>query len=164
MKILMINYEYPPVGGGGGNAMKNIAERLAAKGESVVVLTSHFRGLPRRSRESGVEILRVPTLRRKVDRCTPVEMVAFMAASILPALVVGLRLRPDVCCAFFGVPSGPVALLMRWLLRIPYVVSLRGGDVPGFLGAEMAPLHRLSKPLILAVWRNAAGIVSNGEH
>ena len=39
MKILMVNYEYPPLGGGGGIAMMEIAEELAHR-HQVHVLTS----------------------------------------------------------------------------------------------------------------------------
>ena len=33
-RILFINYEYPPVGGGGGNAMRHIAREMARRGHA----------------------------------------------------------------------------------------------------------------------------------
>ncbi|MGH2354191.1 MAG: glycosyltransferase, partial [Chloroflexota bacterium] len=68
---------------------------------------------------------------------------------------------PDVACAFFGMPSGPIALLLREALGVPYLVSLRGGDVPGFMGQEMAAYHALARPVIRAVWRRSAGLIAN---
>ena len=44
MKILMLNYEYPPLGGGGGVAHQHIAEELASRHE-VTVLTSRAKTL-----------------------------------------------------------------------------------------------------------------------
>ena len=44
MKILVINYEYPPIGGGGGFVTRDIFEEIAAKGHSVTVITSHYQG------------------------------------------------------------------------------------------------------------------------
>ena len=42
MKILMLNYEYPPIGGGGGNAFRNIlTEYSRQKNLSVDVLTAY---------------------------------------------------------------------------------------------------------------------------
>ena len=38
----MLNYEFPPMGGGAGNATDNIARRLAEMGHPVSVITSRF--------------------------------------------------------------------------------------------------------------------------
>ena len=44
-KILIVNYEYPPLGGGGGVATCDLAIEWA-KNYQVDVLTSSFKGLP----------------------------------------------------------------------------------------------------------------------
>ena len=40
MRILVLIYEYPPVGGGGGKAAEEICRYLASQGHEVRVLTS----------------------------------------------------------------------------------------------------------------------------
>ena len=45
-RLLLINYEYPPLGGGAGNATAHLAREFTLLGAEVVVLTSGFRGLP----------------------------------------------------------------------------------------------------------------------
>jgi glycosyltransferase involved in cell wall biosynthesis len=40
MRILVLSYEYPPVGGGGGIICKNIAENMSRTGNEVTVLTT----------------------------------------------------------------------------------------------------------------------------
>lgn len=42
MKILVLSYEYPPIGGGGGEICRNISENLAKIGNEVTVLTTAF--------------------------------------------------------------------------------------------------------------------------
>jgi len=42
MKILVLSYEYPPIGGGGGIICKNISENLARLGNEVTVLTTEI--------------------------------------------------------------------------------------------------------------------------
>jgi len=39
MRVLIVNYEYPPIGAGGGKASARISSELAAQGHRVRVLT-----------------------------------------------------------------------------------------------------------------------------
>jgi glycosyltransferase involved in cell wall biosynthesis len=160
-RLLLINYEFPPLGGGGGNATFNIARAAAAQGAKVTVLTSAFRGLPRHEVMHGVEVVRIPTLRRFKDRCSVVEMAAFIASACVCAPWLAGRRKPHGVVAFFGLPCGPVAELLHLLHGIPYVVSLRGGDVPGSSPDQMAGYHRVFGPLIRHVWRRAHAVVAN---
>src|SRR5919198_1367166 len=113
MRVLLINYEFPPIGAGAGNATANIARCLAAAGVEVGVLTSRYRDLPAREQRQGYTLWRVPALRRRPDQCSPAEMVTFIAGGLVPALTIARNWRPDATCAFFGLPSGPLALLIR---------------------------------------------------
>jgi glycosyltransferase involved in cell wall biosynthesis len=161
MRILLINSEYPPIGGGAGNASEHLAREMAAQGHQVTVLTSRFKGLPHRESQGSIYIHRVPALRRRQDRSKAYEQIAFILTGSLAALPLAARLRPDVTLAFFGMPSGAIGLLLRIMLRIPYVVSLRGGDVPGFRPYDFAFYHRLISPLLHLIWRHAQAVVAN---
>ncbi|WP_243311787.1 glycosyltransferase family 4 protein [Fundidesulfovibrio agrisoli] len=161
MRILAINYEYPPLGGGAGNATANISREMARQGAEVLVLTSAFRGFPARERADGFEIRRIPTIRRHEEKCAPWEMAAFMASACLHAPLMARRFRPDAVLAYFGIPCGPPAWLVKAFGGTPYVVSLRGGDVPGFQPYDLAAMHRLTGPLIRLLWRKAGAVVAN---
>ena len=160
MKLLLVNYEFPPVGGGAANATSFLARALTELGHEVTVLTTAFGALRGTSTEAGVEVVRVRTLRRSADRSNPVEMLSFLLAALIPGLRLAWRRRFDATIAFFTIPSGPVALLPWIVLRIPYVVSLRGGDVPGFV-PEIDAIHRWIAPLRRAVLRRASAIIAN---
>ena len=68
MRILVINYEYPPIGGGGGFVTRDILEHIAQCGHSVSIVTSCFNGLKKHERVNGVEVVRVPVLfRNKIE-------------------------------------------------------------------------------------------------
>jgi glycosyltransferase involved in cell wall biosynthesis len=161
VRLLLVNYELPPVGAGAGNATAQIARHLAAAGDDVRVLTSAFDGLPRREVRDGYGIWRVPALRRRVERCSPAEMATFVLGGLPAAIGLARGWRPDAACAFFGLPSGPLALALYGIFGIPYVVSLRGGDVPGFLSQDLAGFHRLTRSTILAIWRHSRGLIAN---
>jgi glycosyltransferase involved in cell wall biosynthesis len=163
MRILIINSEYPPIGGGAGNASAHIAACMAAAGHEVTVVTSKYRGLPWKEVRDGIRILRAPARRKRLDRSLAYEQVSFIFGGFLRSLGVALRRRPDVTLAFFGMPSGAIALPLKILLGVPYVVSLRGGDVPGFRPYDFALYHRLSAPFLRRIWRRAGAVVANSR-
>ena len=161
MRILLLNYEFPPVGGGAATASAQIARHLARRGVQVVVLTSHFRGLPRREPRDGYLVYRVPAGRRHIDRCSVPEMGAYILGAAGPALRLARAFRPDLMHVFFGMPTGPVGLLVNRVLGVPYLLSLRGGDVPGFMADELARMHQLTMPLTRRIWARAGALVAN---
>jgi glycosyltransferase involved in cell wall biosynthesis len=151
MRILFCNYEYPPLGGGGGVVNAMLAEALAERGHRVVALTSRGLAAPAQSTENGVEVVRVPVFFRKHQS---VANLVSMAAYIPQAIRMGIRLlareRFDVINTHFVVPTGPVG---DWLSRrsgIPNVLSLHGGDL--YDPSKFLSPHR-HWPLRLAVRR-----------
>ena len=161
MRLLLINSEYPPIGGGAGNASANIARVLAQQGQEVTLLTCRFARLPHNELHSGVRIVRVPSLRQRADRSTAIEQLSFLISASLWTSSLLRHDRPEGTLAFFGIPSGAVAWLLKTLYRIPYVVSLRGGDVPGFRPYDFRLYHQLMSPALHVVWRGAAAVVAN---
>jgi glycosyltransferase involved in cell wall biosynthesis len=163
MRILIINSEYPPIGGGAGNASAHIARELARFGQEVTVLTAGYKGLPARQDDKGVRVVRLPSLRRMADRSTAFEQIVFMLSAALLGLPIVLRLRPQIALAFFGAPSGAAAWFWSFFVSLPYVVALRGGDVPGFRPYDFGRVHRRLAPLLRRVWRRAAAVVANSQ-
>lgn len=162
-KILFINYEFPPLGGGGGHANAQIAKRLVLAGHEVHVMTSRFRGLSKEESWEGVHLHRIPTLRRHQEKCGVLEMAVFLLMSLIYAIPFYRRLKPEIVVAFFSIPCGPAALLLKKLYGVPYVVALRGGDVPGFLPEQLAFFHRIAAGLNRFIWRNAFALTANSR-
>lgn len=163
MRLLLINSEYPPIGGGAGNASANIAACLAQSGYQVTVVTSRFGMLPHREQTDNLTVHRIPSLRRKQDRSGALEQILFIISASLWTLKSIPHLKPDATLAFFGVPSGAIALVLKMLCRIPYIVSLRGGDVPGFRPYDFDFYHKLASPLLHVIWKQASAVVANSN-
>ena len=161
MRILAINYEFPPLGGGAGNATACLAREWAANGHEVEILTGGFRGLPDVQEMDGYTVRRIRSPRRHQGQCSVLEMCSFLGLSLVPALRRGSTFRPDVAIAFFSIPSGPAAWLLKSALGIPYIVSLRGGDVPGFDARHMGQMHAVTAPITSLIWRDASVVVAN---
>jgi len=163
MKILLINSEYPPIGGGAGNASSNIARVLAQRGHQVLVLTSRWDDLPFEETREGVRLVRLSTLRRKMDRSNAFEQISFIFAASFRTFGLIRSFKPDITLAFFGLPSGAIAWLLKKLYRIPYIVSLRGGDVPGFRPYDFRMYHKIAAPFLRSIWKHADSIIANSN-
>lgn len=163
MHILLINSEYPPIGGGAGNASENIAHHFAKAGHKTVVVTSRFGKLPHKEHLSNLTVYRIPGLRRKQDRSNALEQAIFILSASFWTWRLLARFKPDATLAFFGIPSGAVAFVLKQLYRIPYVISLRGGDVPGFRPYDFHIYHKIAAPFLKAIWKNASSIVANSS-
>ena len=163
MRILILNSEYPPIGGGAGNASANLARCLADLGHDVSVVTARFGDLPHLETSTNLMVIRIPALRRKQDRSGALEQIVFILSASFWTLRLIRQLKPDVTLAFFGVPSGAVTLFIKLVTKIPYVVSLRGGDVPGFRPYDFGTYHKLIAPLLRIIWKQASAIVANSN-
>jgi glycosyltransferase involved in cell wall biosynthesis len=129
LRVLIVTYEYPPLGGGGGVIFRDLAEELSRSIE-VTVLTSGRKGLAPREVHGNLEILRVPVVMRNAEATASLpSMLSFFPSS----LHAGRRLLRehsfDLVHSSFAVPSGPSGLLLARHFRLPHVLSLHGGDV-----------------------------------
>jgi glycosyltransferase involved in cell wall biosynthesis len=129
MKILICNYEYPPIGGGGGITTQRLAEELV-KRHFVTVITSAFGQLPKHEILNGVEIHRVPVFHRKnAETATLLSMASYFPSSLMKGIALCRNKKFDVINSHFAVPTGPSAVILSKIFRIPHVLSIHGGDI-----------------------------------
>jgi glycosyltransferase involved in cell wall biosynthesis len=129
VRILFCNYEYPPLGGGGGVVMAALARELARR-HTVTVLTSRALDLPAESLEGGVRVVRAPVFfRRELAVANFPSMMAYLPMGALRGLTLRRSGGFDVINTHFAVPTGPLGQLLGWLYRIPNVLSVHGGDL-----------------------------------
>ena len=164
MRILVLNHEFPPIGGGGGRAAESICQALAKRGHEIKVLPSHFNDLPREEQRDGFDIIRIPTLRTQPFRASFLSMVVY----VLSGLWAGLRLvrlfRPDVIHVHFAVPAGALAWMLSRLTKVPYVLTAHLGDVPGGVPEKTGDWFRWIFPTTRWIWRDASARVAVSEY
>jgi glycosyltransferase involved in cell wall biosynthesis len=130
MRILVINYEYPPVGGGGGFVTRDILEQVVKCGHSVSIITSSFQSLERHEIVNGVEVFRVPVLyRKKMEVATLPSMLSYFPSSVFNAPFLLNGRKYDIINTHFAIPCGPVGYILSKLYRVPNILSLHGGDI-----------------------------------
>jgi glycogen synthase len=229
MRVLIVNYEFPPIGAGGGQASQKIAQALVEMGHTVRVITSRptqlysmagtgslllglafwaylayaklswgedisdhgftllgtllllvgfilratgmiwelimpIRGLKAVEFIEGVEVHRVPVIRQHQDYCTTFEMATFLISGAWSSLWQVREFRPDIVHVFFGIPDGPIGLLLKHVYGLPYIISLRGADVPSDEVKRFATQYKLLGPFIRWLWHDTDALVavSNG--
>ncbi len=162
MRILMINYEFPPIGGGGGNVTYYISKNLAHLGHDVHVITSSFKSLPKNEKIDGFYVHRVPVLRKSPNVCGIHEMLTYVISASIFCMRFARKFQPDIAHVFFGIPSGPVAYVLKKLYNIPYILFLGGRDVPR--PHPDPPIYRLLYGLLVSpiksIWANAKSVVA----
>ncbi|PTY06621.1 glycosyltransferase family 4 protein [Opitutaceae bacterium EW11] len=162
MRLLLINYEYPPVGGGASNATWEISRALVKLGHEPVVLTARYRHREPDTANPGIRVIEVPAIRRRKDRCNVFEMASFVLSATWRIRRLLREERIEGMIAFFSMPCGPIAWWGWRGTKVPYIVSLRGGDVPGN-EPGLAWFHRLLRPLRHAVFRHSRAVVANSQ-
>jgi len=163
VNVLILNHEFPPVGGGAASATAQIAKELSRLGVHVTVMTSAYNDLPRQEIQDGFSVIRVPAWRQNTLESHPHEIVSYLASALVKSLSYCHYTQPDLIHAFFGIPSGALACALNRLTRIPYLISFRGRDVHGGKGLNSRGIAGFMRAVSRIVWRRADSLVANSK-
>ncbi len=164
MRILFCNYEYPPLGGGGGVVMAALARELARR-HTVTVLTSQAMGLPAESLEDGVRIVRAPVFfRKELAVANLPSMLAYLPMAGLRGLALGRTEKFDVINTHFVVPTGPLGHALSRLYGVPNVLSVHGGDLYDPSKASSPHRHAWLRAPIRALLTRADSLVGQSRN
>ncbi len=160
----MLNYEYPPLGGGAAPITQALTESLAAAGHHVDVVTMHYRGLPLYEEARNMTVQRVLCLRSSKVRAITVEMLSYVCAALVKCAVLTHRHQYDIIHAHFIIPTGLVAVPLKLLRGIPVLITIHGSDVPGYNPDRFKRGHRVLAPLWYWLVHHTDTIVSPSRY
>ncbi|TVR77500.1 MAG: glycosyltransferase family 1 protein [Chitinophagaceae bacterium] len=156
LKILILNYEYPPLGGGAGIISRYQAEKLAEFGHKVDVITcSEKNKFYIDDVNSNLRIIRLNAhrpyyfksgIREKIDWILKAEKYTENLSEN----------QYDFCLAHFSIPGGYVAEKLKKRISLKYAVISHAHDIPWFCIEEMFWYHLFSYPIIKKVCNNAS--------
>ena len=158
-KIVVLNYEYPPLGGGAATATYNMLQKFKGNEDlKITLLTSSVGEYEEESIGDNVKVI-------KFDIGKGGELHVQSNKNLLKysgkafKWLLSNRKEYDIIHAFFGIPCGFLAMLT---LK-PYIVSLRGSDVP-FYSEKYAKLDKyVFQHLSKLIWKRAKFVIANSD-
>ncbi len=153
MKVAHVIQSYPPVLGGAQRQVQRLGPLLEQRGVAGTVITRRPPGTPRRAREPGLDVLRIPA---------PAGAGVASAAYSVGGIAALARLRPDVIHVYDLLSPGTIALAGGGITGAPVVAKVlsegHGGDVDRLLHKPLG-----ARRLALEARRFAAFICLSGD-
>lgn len=169
MKLLMLNSEYPPIGGGQGNANKAMIEEFAKTDIEIDLITASS-GKKHKKANGNIRLffLNIGKNGRNFLFQSSKELItysikAWIFAAKLIKQAITKKNKYDAIIAWSGVPSGFIAMTLSFIFHIPYIVLLRGADVP-FYDKRWIKLDRfVFRFLSPYIWKKSLLTVANSQ-
>ncbi len=158
----MLNFEFPPIGGGGANASRQLLLQYAGRGDlSLDVLTSAPKGgLVKEQFADNVTFYKVGIHKKSLQFWRKSEVIEWLIKAGFHYRRLLRENKYDLAHAFFGFPTG--WLCYRSAAKLPYIISLRGSDVPG--GHSRLQLdYKILGPVFKAIWKKACILVTPSQ-
>ncbi|MBN1974708.1 MAG: glycosyltransferase family 4 protein [Sedimentisphaerales bacterium] len=162
MKILILNFEFPPVGGGAANANLCLLRQYAGNNDlQIDVLTSAPKpGFVKEKFADNIIIYKVGIHKRNLQFWRKSEVIEWLVKAGPHYKKLVRENDYKLAHAFFGFPTG--WLCYRNAEKLPYIISLRGSDVPGD-NARLQLDYKILSPVFRAIWKKAAGLIACSE-
>ena len=141
MRILLLNYEYPPLGGGAGVISQNIVRQLVDFGHQVTVLTTWFRGEKEDFKKGGLRVIRLKSIRHHAYESNPLEMLSWILHAKRYLATNCRTYDYDLSFANFLLPGGEVSRFLLKRFGIPFVAISHGHDIPFAFPRQMLKFH-----------------------
>jgi len=168
MRILFFSYEYPPLGGGIATAVSNIFRVISVKHHNIHIdcITSSVSNTwssKQLSQNITFHFVPIGNKEKQLKTQTPLNMLLYTVFATYKGLQLVWTARstqsPFLLSHAFGYP-GPFPSFVLSLFGLPYVVSLRGVDVPGY-NKKFGFWYTFYTPLIQLIWRRATLVTAN---
>ena len=166
MRVLFLNYEYPPLGGGAANATEYLLREYSQDPTLSVDLVTSSPSTERQEIWLGdricVHALPIGKNGNNLHHQSQKDLLVYSFRAYWYAKKLLRTNKYDVIHAFFGVPCGVLAMQLGKQFGIPYIVSLRGADVPGY-SERFSFVYTILTPLIRRVWKKALRVIANSR-
>lgn len=162
MRILLLNYEFPPLGGGAANATQQMLKEFVRLNVPVCVdvVTSSVGRAKVEQLSPGITVYYVDIHKRgSLHHQTNKDLLMYSVQAYRQARKLMAQHAYDGVHAYFGIPCGYIASK----LGLPYIIALRGSDVPfynkKYYWLDKLFFARTSRRL----WKQAKAVTATSE-
>ena len=156
MKILMLNNEFPPLGGGTGTVNSELLKQFKKYPEFKIDLITSEQGKKKiiENFSDNIRIIKYPVNNKNIHHATNFELIKYTLKASFAALKYHRKEKYDLSFAWSTVPAGFVSFLLRILKKLPFIVRVGGPDIPGF-EQRYNTIYKLISPLIKLIWKKS---------
>lgn len=166
MRILFFNYEFPPLGGGAGNASYYLLREYSKNPNIQVDFVTSSVDEKQHVLKMGnnITIYRLPIGKnpKNIHYQSQGELLKYVWKTYSFSKKLAKENKYDLTHSFFSVPCGAISLLLKRKFGIPYIISLRGSDVPGY-SERFTALYKAITPIIKKIWKEAYFVIANSQ-
>ena len=157
----MLNYEFPPMGGGAATANLEILKQLTKKEEiEIDLITSSESSFRIEKFSPNITIHYLDIKKKGIPQYQKdKDLLNYSWKSLIYCKKLIKQKDFNLVHAFFGIPCGFIAML----LGKPYIVSLRGTDVPFYNERYKIPDSLIFKWLSPIIWKRAKEVIANSQ-
>lgn len=161
IRVLVLNYEFPPIGGGSANQLYYTLKEFAHQQSLHIDLITSSANRYKKEQFAENITIHYLDIRKAGDlhHQSVHDLLVYSHRAFWYARRLIRQQKFDFIHAYFGIPCGYVAMH----LPLPYIVSLQGSDVPFH-----TPRYRLLDILFFKrqsrrVWRRSEAVVANSQ-
>ncbi|MCF6240452.1 MAG: glycosyltransferase family 4 protein [Bacteroidales bacterium] len=161
MKILMLNNEFPPLGGGTGTVNYELFKQFEKYPDlKIDLITSGNKNDDRVEQFSeNIQIYKVIINSRDIHHASNYELIKYTLKASIKAIQLQRKNKYDLSFAWSTVPAGFISFLLKLFFRLPYYIRVGGPDIPGF-EERYKNLYRIISPVIKLIWKKSKLLIA----
>ena len=162
--ILILNYEFPPIGGWASPVSYDISQWYIDAWYNVDVITMWFKGLPKYENKDWINIYRVKCIRIKKEVCHPREQLTYLISWYFKAKKLLKQKKYGICHCHFLIPTGILAYILKKQFWLKYFVTSHWSDVPWYNPNRFKFAHKFTPKLLKKIINNAETVISPSKY
>jgi len=162
--ILLLNYEFPPIGWGGASVSYDIAKAYVDSWYNVDIITMGFWDLKQYEELDWICVYRVKCIRKKKESCQWWEQLTYLFSGYYKIKELLKNKKYSFCHCHFLLPTGILAIILKNFFWIKYIATAHWSDVPWHNPDRFTFIHKFTPSLLKRIINNSECITCPSQY
>ena len=162
--ILVLNYEFPPLGGWAAPVSYDICKWYVDAWYNVDVITMWYKNLPKYENKEWINIYRVKCIRSKKELCHPREQLTYLISWYFKSKELLRQKKYSICHCHFLVPTGILSLILKNQFWLKYFTTSHWSDIPWYNPDRFTFLHKFTPELLKKIINNSEAVITPSQY